>query len=181
MINRCESSDIFHIHEAPPRTIAQIYSERWTGETHYYPVPKKVSVPMNIETFCICDHAEDNQGKLSVFGIFDTLNLNSTPAIHPHCCLALRVRFQQSEEGEHTVRIALVNVDGHGNGIRVDGKLEMKIPANVESGASNLVMALNNMPLPAAGTYYWDLVIDGQLVSRLPMFVKSTGEQRKAA
>ena len=48
---------------------------------------------MKIELLALADFAADYGGKLSVIGIFDTIFARQMPAVHPHCCLAVKLRF----------------------------------------------------------------------------------------
>lgn len=139
------------------------------------------SLNMNIEMFTLVDHAEDHQGKLTVCGTFDTINAPTYPAAHPHCCLALRMRFQRSEEGEHAIRILLVDSDGREQNFKFEAKTVVVVPPDSESATRNLVIALNGLPLQKPDSYYWDLVVDGQLVSRLPMYAKIVQQGQRAA
>jgi len=136
---------------------------------------------MNIELFSLCDHADDNHGKLSVVGTFDSVFVKQLPTVHPHCCLALRIRFQRSEEGQHPVRIMLVDADGNAQGFKFEGPVNVSVPEGVDSGNANLVININGMPIQKPGSFYWDLVVDGQLVSRLPMYVRQLEQKQLAA
>ena len=60
---------------------------------------------MRIEIFALCDAATADFGKLSMLGVFDTIWVTKTPAIHPQCAIALRTRFERIEIGEHRVAV----------------------------------------------------------------------------
>lgn len=136
---------------------------------------------MNVESFTLSDHAEDNHGKLSIMGVFDQVDSQTFPAQHPHCCLALRLRFQRSEEGTHKVRIVLVDADGKQGAFKFEGEVKNPAPLSYDTWAANLVINMNGLPIPAPGNLYWDLVVDGQLVSRLPLYARQVGKQQAAA
>src|SRR5580658_6227227 len=68
---------------------------------------------MNIEVFSLCDAATvDMAGELSVLGGFDTMWMANIPAVYPQWSIALRIRFQNMERGEHRVSVNFVDLDG---------------------------------------------------------------------
>ena len=68
---------------------------------------------MDIEVFAICDAATESGGKLNILGAFDSLYGSKLPIVHPHCSIALRIRYSKIEEGQHTIRINFVDEDGY--------------------------------------------------------------------
>lgn len=136
---------------------------------------------MNVEIFTLADHAEDYGGKLSILGSFDNIKTHVLPSVHPHCCIALRLRFQKSEEGNHSVRIVMIDADGKNYGPKMDGNLHVALPHDSDTATSNLVIGMNGFPLTKPGTYHLDLVVDGQLVSRLPLKVQLVSQGNRAA
>ena len=136
---------------------------------------------MNVEIFTLADHAEDYGGKLCILGTFDSIVTHALPSVHPHCSIALRLRFQKSEEGNHAVRIVMIDADGRNYGPQLDGNLAVAVADGNETATSNLVLGLNGFPLTKAGTYHLDLVLDGQLVARLPLTVNMQGPKSLAA
>ena len=53
---------------------------------------------MNVELFVLCDAATDYQGKLNILGTFDAIRAKEMPVVYPLCTVALRMRFQKTEE-----------------------------------------------------------------------------------
>jgi len=127
---------------------------------------------MNIEAFILCDAATESAGKLNVLGAFDTLFAKELPAVHPLCAVALRVRFDRTEEGEHKVRIAFVDEDGTAIIPNLDGQVNFRIGPDQPSACVNLILNLNGLKLPKLGPYSIDLSIDGQYEKSLPLFVR---------
>lgn len=136
---------------------------------------------MNIENFTLSDHADNNHGKLSVFGIFDRITSPKFPIQHAHCCLSLRMRFQRSEEGKHHVKIVLVDADGRPQIFQYEQDIVATVTDGFDTGTANMVINLNNLPIERPGSYYWDLVFDGQLISRLHLYAQQVGHQQQAA
>ncbi|MBL9214399.1 MAG: hypothetical protein JNG83_02875 [Opitutaceae bacterium] len=136
---------------------------------------------MNVEIFSLCDHATDNHGKLTVCGTFDCIHAPQFPVVHAHCSIAGRLRFQRSEEGKHHIRIMLVDGDGRLLIPKFEREIVSRCAEGMDTATANLVLDLNNLPVPSKGTFYWDLVIDGQLVSRLPMYTREISITQQAA
>ena len=126
---------------------------------------------MEIETFVLCDAATDYRGKLNILGTFDRLISRQLPTVHPHCAIALRVRFDRIEEGDHHVKINLVNDDGQAVFPGLDGNISVKIPPEGQSVCANLILNLNGLKFQKAGEYSIDLAIDGRHEKSLPVFI----------
>ena len=128
---------------------------------------------MNIEIFSLCDAAtSDVSGKLNVLGAFDTIFTGSMPTINPHCAIALRIRFDSTERGGHTVTVNFVDVDGKHIIPGANGTITVNFPDLQRSGSANLVLNLQMLKLERFGEYSIDLAIDGQVKSSLPLFVR---------
>jgi len=66
---------------------------------------------MEIEVFTLCDFAQDNGGKLTIVGTFDSIGTKKIPATHPSCSLATRLRFSEKETGDHTFKFRLIDAE----------------------------------------------------------------------
>ena len=132
---------------------------------------------MEVEIFALCDAATDSVGKLNILGAFDRINSREFPAVYPHCSIALRVRFERIEEGNHRVCINLVDADGKSIIPGVDGNVGVHFPGEVQSVCANLVLNINGLKFEQPGQYAIDLAIDGRHEKSLPIHVVSV--QRK--
>jgi hypothetical protein len=126
---------------------------------------------MEIEVFALCDAATDYGGKLNLLGTFDSICTKQFPCVHPHCSIALRVRFERIEEGDHRVRISIVDDDGKSVGPTVDGSIGVKCPPNFHSVCANMVLNINGMKFEKAGRYSIDLAMDNRHEKSLPLTV----------
>ena len=136
---------------------------------------------MEVEIFALCDAAADYGGKLSLLGTFDSIQVKQFPATHPHCAVALRVRFERIEEGNHRVRINIVDEDGHSIGPSVDGNIEVKFPPNASSVCTNMVLNINGMKFEKPGRYAIDLAIDARHEKSLPINVAQIDQKPQPA
>ena len=126
---------------------------------------------MDIEIFTLCDYAQDYGGKLLVVGTFDTIFSPVFPAAHGQCAIALRLRFEPTEVGEHRVSIVLVDADGRELN-RVDGQLNVRTKPQQTFATANLALTIRNLPFQSAGDYAFNLGYDGEHVTALPLLVR---------
>jgi hypothetical protein len=126
---------------------------------------------MDIEIFALCDAAADYGGKLSLLGTFDQIMVKQFPVAHPHCSIALRVRFDRIEEGDHRVRISIVDEDGKAVSPNVDGSIGVRFPPHFLSVSANMVLGINGIKFEKPGRYSIDLAIDARHEKSLPLNV----------
>ena len=119
----------------------------------------------------ICDAATDHAGKLNILGAFDTIAGAKFPLIHPHCAIALRMRFGPMEEGQHDIRIVLIDGDGHETFKPMELKLNVRIPKNGYFASHNAVINLERLPFKAPGQYAFDIFVDGKPETSIPLQV----------
>ena len=127
---------------------------------------------MDIEAFLLCDAATDTHGKLNVLGAFDNIFVKQLPAKHATCAIAARIRFTKSEQGEHKIKINVVNQDGEKIVPTLDGKIGVRIPDHTESVAVNLVLNLHQLEFKSIGRYSIDLSMDDKHIASLPLNVR---------
>jgi len=127
---------------------------------------------MQIEIFALCDAATTDSGKLNVLGAFDSLWVSKIPAVHSQCAIALRVRFEKIERGEHKLTVQFVDIDGKNVMPPARGDLLIKFPDEQKSLSSNFVLNIQGLKLERLGEYAIDLAVDGQQKASLPLFVR---------
>lgn len=131
---------------------------------------------MNIEVFTLCDAATGDSGKLNILGAFDTIFAAKMPAIHPQCAIALRIRFESIERGEHKVIVNFVDTDGKHIIPPLNGAIQVNFREDQRYSSSNLILNIQQLKLPRYGEYSIDVAIDGKQEASLPLLVK---EQRQ--
>lgn len=129
---------------------------------------------MDIEIFTLCDAAADYHGRLNILGVFDTIFSSQVPARHPHCSIALRLRFEHIESGHHPLRLHIVDVDGKSVIPQIEGNFDVKIPDNATHASVNLVLNLGQLQFNHFGEYEIKLAIDNRQESSLPFWVRET-------
>jgi len=128
---------------------------------------------MDVEAFLLCDAATEQRGKLNVLGAFDTVFAKEIPVVHPACAVAARLRFSKIEQGEHTVRICVIDQDGCEVVPKLDGKVSVRVGDETGSAAINLILNFQRIKLPDYGEYRIDLIVDGEQKASLPLFIRS--------
>lgn len=127
---------------------------------------------MKTEVFALCDAATQWAGKLNILGTFDTIFSPQLPATHPQCSVAIRLRFEKIEEGEHRVRVNLVDEDGHLVMPSFDLNLKVQMPEGVQSISTNWVINIQRLQFKSYGQYAIHLAVDGRSEASLPLFVR---------
>lgn len=130
---------------------------------------------METEIFTLCDFAQDAGGKLTIVGTFDQIGSQTFPLTHPSCCLACRLRFSEKESGPHDFKIRLVDGAGKETIPSIEGSINVGMPANGKYAAINLVGNLNQLKFDKEGRYSFELYIDGNWVTGLPLNLVKAG------
>jgi hypothetical protein len=126
---------------------------------------------VNLAFAVACDYAIiDQHGKLSVLGMFERIWVERFPAVHPRLHLVLRLKGRRTEIGDHPVQIRLVDDLGH-EVLRGDGTVQIgEPPAGVLEVEAGAVLAFD-IPLEHAGTYTFEITVDGRLEATVPLTV----------
>ena len=128
---------------------------------------------MEVDLALLADAATiDGSGKLNILGIFDRLTTTSFPTRHPRLSLVLRFSAGLQEVGKHEVGIKLKAPDGK-ELVRIDGEMNLA-PGPSGSGGAILVPHVLNMDgliFPAAGSYAFDVRVDGEHHVTIPLTV----------
>lgn len=127
---------------------------------------------MRIEVFSLCDAATVEAGKLNILGAFDSIRVSAFPAVHPQCAIALRIRFDAIEKGEHKIVVNFVDADGKNVIPPAQGVITLTFPDEQRSGSANLILNLQGVKFEKCGEYSIDLAIDARQEASLPLFVK---------
>ena len=131
---------------------------------------------MEIEIFALCDAATQYGPRFNILGVFDVLHTKSFPLVYPQCSVALRIRFQQIEAGQHKIKINFVDEDGKEFMRSLDSGINVVFKGKQQSGVANLILNIQRLKIDKEGQYSIDLAIDGKFVRSLPIFVKSIND-----
>lgn len=133
---------------------------------------------MKVELMVLCDAATEYQGKLNILGTFDAIWARNIPAVHPLCAVALRTRFSKIEEGQHTVKINIIDQDGTSVVKPVETAVNVQFKdTTVTSVAANMILNIQGLKLPDYGEYSIDLAVDGRHEASLPLYLNKVPER----
>ena len=123
---------------------------------------------VHVDFAVLADYALiDQQGKLSVLGIFQHVWVVAFPAVHPRTHLVLRVKGRRTEIGEHRIRIRFADNTGKelmgGEGTVQFGEPPAGI-TEVEAGA----VLVFDVPLPEPGNYAFEITLADNVL-RVPL------------
>jgi hypothetical protein len=126
---------------------------------------------MEIEIFTLADFAQDNQSKLTIVGTFDSIQSKQFPATHAACAIACRLRFASKEIGDHTFKLRFIDAGGKEVIQAIEGNLHIGEPPNGQFSSLNIVVNFNQLKLDKPGRYSFELYIDDDWKSGLPLFL----------
>ncbi|TMB17132.1 MAG: hypothetical protein E6J59_17265 [Deltaproteobacteria bacterium] len=128
---------------------------------------------MEVKLALLADGANvSREGKLNLFGIFDTLFARSFPTTHPQ--MQLVIRFEAAAEEANTTRqveIQLVASDG-GILFRLPGALTVQQRGLGDAIRMDHVLTLNHVQFERPGRYRFDVLVDGQVAALVPLQVE---------
>lgn len=128
---------------------------------------------MQVLCAILCDFAADYSGKLTIVGAFDTIVAPAFPITHAHCSFAIRVLFNDADEGRHKFDIKLIDTDGRNLLPRLEPAIDVKLDAEMFFRSQNFVINLQGLKFEKPGQYSIDVAYDGEIVSRVPLQVIS--------
>lgn len=130
---------------------------------------------MEIEIFTLADFAQDNNSKLTIVGTFDSMQSKQFPVQHPACAIACRLRFAAKESGAHDFKLRLIDANGKEVIKPIEGNINIGEPPNGQFNSVNFVINFNQLKFDAPGRYSFELYIDDDWKSGLPLFLHQIG------
>jgi hypothetical protein len=134
---------------------------------------------MDIEAFLLCDAVTNQQGKWNILGIYNAILARQVPLKYPPSVLAIHIRFEKSEEGNHLITIHIIDEDGKSicPCPKWDIPVSVKIPDKLDSTRDMFTIQLPELNFVQYGKYRIDLAIDGQFKGSLLLDVLPAPEQ----
>jgi len=128
---------------------------------------------MKIELFTFCDFVQENTGKLTIVGTFDTILSRKFPCVHPQLSVVIRLRYDLWEFANHQFRIETKDLGGKTVINPIKGTVDVKGVGNA-TAVSHLVFTISNLHFNDAGVINFTLYIDDKELASIPLYL-STG------
>ena len=125
---------------------------------------------MKIELFTFCDFAQENSGKLTIVGTFDTIVSKSFPCVHSQLSVVIRLRFDLWEFSNHHFRIETRDMNGEKVIKPIEGNVEVKGVGNA-TAVSHLVFTISNLHFKNSGVINFALYIDEKELTSIPLYL----------
>ncbi|MGL4648529.1 MAG: DUF6941 family protein [Caldilineaceae bacterium] len=133
---------------------------------------------MQLEILTFCDAAVEYAGRLNLLGASDTVIAGELPFRYAHCALAMRLRAARIEQGDHTVRVMIINADGEPI-LNVQGQMSVRLNSG-SSGAMHLIINAQNLEFAAEGEHSIEVAVDGIQLGSSPLYVRLQSSLRAA-
>ena len=126
----------------------------------------------------LADYASISQeGKLSVMGVFENINVPELPYTHPQMYLAFRIVLNYAEVGnEIPLKIDCVDADGN-QVFQVNAKFQVaaakgRKPKRGDKPGLNQILAINGVKFTRAGNHDVNILVGGRLMAQIEFEVK---------
>jgi hypothetical protein len=126
---------------------------------------------LKIELFTFCDFAQENGGKLTIVGTFDTIISRNFPCVHPQLSVVIRIRFDLWEFSHHAFRIETRDLDGEISMEPISGTLDVRGVGNA-SAVSHLMFTIGNLHFKNQSVINFTLFIDDKETGSIPLYVR---------
>ena len=124
-----------------------------------------------------CDEArERTDGKLDLVGVFNELNAPGFPAVQERMTVVFVIEWDRHESGDIEIRADLEHENGQ-KVLSIQGHTEVETrPAERAAAQTRLVLPLENVVFPTAGSYAFMLHAGGTSFRAFPLFLTQTAE-----
>lgn len=126
---------------------------------------------MHISFAVFADAANLSQeGKLNVLGIFDALQVQALPSLHPRTHFVVRVKGTGADVGTHQLTFHWTNP--HDSELWTSaGELQVEGGASPGMELDLPIIAVVDLPLDTTGRYTMRIDLDGEPVQQVNLFV----------
>jgi len=128
---------------------------------------------MKVEILTLCDFAQtDASGKVNILGAFDRIFAKEEPIVRTIFAVAVRMRFDASEEGPRAVSLSFIDSDGQRVLPLLRAQFNIKSQPNESSATVNCVMVVPQIKFAKFGDYQVDLLVDDKVEASTPLCVR---------
>jgi hypothetical protein len=129
------------------------------------------------EIFTFCDFAQENGGKLTVVGTFDTILASKFPCVHPQLSVVIRMRFDMWEFKAHAFKVEARNLNNELMMEPVSGTLDVKGAGNT-TAVTHLVFSIMNLKFQTDGVVNFIMFLDDKEATSTPLYVRKIERPR---
>ena len=123
----------------------------------------------DLQSSLICDDVrQERNGKFMLIGLFDVIHADKLPMSFAKMCLVTR---WCSGEGTFTQRSRIIHPDQQT--ILAEGQ-NVQVQLSSSEAAATSVEVFMNISFPASGTYWVEILLEGDLKIRYPLRVHLT-------
>ena len=128
---------------------------------------------MEFQIAALCDQARvENDGKMSLLGIFGQISCQSFPCVHPSMWLACSVSFGDAEKYD-IVDFWVDRIDPDGRHLdRVMSDSRMLVRGINDSSIFNFIIELKNLLFDHPGDYQFSIFENGRLAKGVVLKVR---------
>jgi hypothetical protein len=126
---------------------------------------------VKIELFTFCDFAQENGGKLTIVGTFDTIISRNFPCVHSQLAVVIRIRFDMWEYATHPFRIETRNLDSETSMEPISGSLDVRGVGNA-TAVSHLVFTIGNLHFQNPSVVNFTLFLDDKEAGTIPLYIR---------
>ena len=126
---------------------------------------------MKAEIFTFCDFAQENGGKLTIVGTFDTIVSKNFPCVHPQLSVVIRMRFDLWEFANHSFRIETRDLNGEMSMETISGNVDVRGVGNA-TAVSHLVFTISNLQFRSSGVVTFVLYMDDREIISVPLYIR---------
>lgn len=126
---------------------------------------------MTVEMIGFCDFAQDNGGKLTVVGAFDTVFSKAFPTMHPQMAFVLKMRFSIAEKGRHHLKVTFDSSKKKNALPPVDAQVDVQV-FNTASSPVQFVSLFLQTQFEGPDTIMASVELDGKEVANTPLYIQ---------
>jgi len=113
------------------------------------------------------------EGKLNILGVFDAVQVGTTPAMHPRAHLVVRLKGTASDTGVHSVVLRWINPKGD-ELWSSSGEIEVTSPPPQVMEMDFPLIASIDLPLDQPGTFSMEIALDDEPAASIPLQVRAS-------
>jgi hypothetical protein len=145
-------------------------------------IPARVGRWRSTSPFSPTQPPSTPRGKLNILGVFDRISASDFPAKHGRISLVLRFAAGIQEAGGHEVEIRLLDPDGQ-EVVQLSGSMRLGPGPRHDGGRIKVphVLHLDGLVFKVPGHYTFDVRVDGEVMTSLPLSLVSSAAQTAQA